>query len=80
MPVNIGAGADIAIADLARLVMEVVDYPGGLVTDPTKPDGTPRKLLDCARLTALGWQPTIGLREGIAQTYQAFLAGNGRGV
>lgn len=80
MPVNVGAGEDIAIADLARLVMEVVGHDGELLTDPSKPDGTPRKLLDCSRLNALGWQASIPLREGIAETYQAFLAGNGRGI
>jgi GDP-L-fucose synthase len=80
MPINIGVGEDIAIADLARLVMEVVGYQGELVTDPAKPDGTPRKLLDSSRLTTLGWKPAIPLREGIRQTYQAFLAGDGRGI
>lgn len=80
MPVNVGAGEDIAIADLARLVMEVVGHDGELLTDPSKPDGTPRKLLDCSRLNALGWQASIPLRDGIAQTYQAFLARSGRGI
>jgi GDP-L-fucose synthase len=80
MPVNVGAGEDIRIADLARLVMEVVGHDGELLTDPSKPDGTPRKLLDCSRLNALGWQATIPLREGVAQTYEAFLAGDGRGI
>lgn len=68
-PVNVGTGEDIAIADLARLVMEVVGFDGALVHDRTKPDGTPRKLLDTSKLTALGWCPRIGLREGIAQVY-----------
>mgnify|MGYP006274513205 CR=1 FL=1 len=68
-PLNIGCGEDIAIADLARLVMEVVGFDGDLVHDRTKPDGTPRKLLDTSRLAALGWSPKIGLREGIAQVY-----------
>jgi GDP-L-fucose synthase len=80
MPINVGAGEDIAIADLARLVMEVVGYQGELVTDPAKPDGTPRKLLDSSRLIALGWKPKIALRDGIARTYEAFLAGDGRGI
>lgn len=79
-PVNVGTGEDIAIADLARLVMDVIGHQGELLTDPSKPDGTPRKLLDCSQLTALGWKASIPLREGIAQTYQAFLAGDGRGI
>ena len=70
-PINLGCGADIAIADLARLVMEVVELDAELTFDRTKPDGTPRKLLDTTRLSALGWRPAIGLREGIAQVYAA---------
>ena len=68
-PINVGCGEDVAIADLARLIMEVVGLDAELVFDRTKPDGTPRKLLDTSRLTALGWTPTIGLRDGIAQVY-----------
>jgi len=75
--VNIGAGTDISIADLARLVAEVVGYKGNPIFDTSKPDGTPQKLLDVSRLTELGWQCKIGLREGISSTYQHFLA-NGR--
>jgi GDP-L-fucose synthase len=78
--VNIGAGSEISIRDLTALVMDVLDYAGEIVTDPTKPDGTPRKLMDNSRLTAMGWQPRIGLREGIADAYAAFLAGEGRGL
>jgi GDP-L-fucose synthase len=80
MPVNVGAGEDLAIVDLARLVMEVIGHDGELLTDPYKPDGTPRKLLDCSRLTALGWKASIPLCDGIARTYEAFLAGDGRGI
>jgi len=80
MHVNVGSGADIAIIDLARLVMEVLDYPGAVVTDPSKPDGTPRKLMDNTRLTAMGWTPKVDLREGISRSYAAFLAGEGRGL
>ncbi len=80
LPLNVGAGEDIAIIDLTRLVMEVIGYDGPIVHDLSKPDGTPRKLLDTARLTALGWRPTIALRDGIAATYQAFLAGDGRAI
>ncbi len=68
-PVNVGTGEDIAIADLARLVMAVVGFDAELVFDRSKPDGTPRKLLDTSRLSALGWTPKIGLREGVAQVY-----------
>lgn len=60
--------------------MDVIGYDGEIVTDPSKPDGTPRKLMDNSRLTALGWQPRIGLPEGIAKAYAAFLAGEGRGL
>lgn len=72
--INVGAGKDLSIADLAALVGEAVGYEGGFIYDASKPDGTPRKLLDTSRLAALGWQPRIGLREGIALAYQDFLA------
>ena len=78
--VNIGAGSEISIRDLARLVMDVIGYDGEIVTDPSRPDGTPRKLMDNSRLTALGWQPRTDRRSGIAKAYAAFLAGNGRGL
>ncbi|MCE1174976.1 MAG: GDP-L-fucose synthase [Propionibacteriales bacterium] len=71
---NVGSGAEVSIAELAALVAEVVGYTGRIVQDPTKPDGTPRKLLDTSALTALGWQARIGLREGLAETYAWFLA------
>jgi GDP-L-fucose synthase len=67
--VNVGSGKEISIADLAALVAEVVGFKGRLVFDPTRPDGTPRKLMDNTRLAALGWAPRIALREGIAATY-----------
>jgi GDP-L-fucose synthase len=67
--VNVGYGEDIAIAELAMLISEVVGYVGEMVKDATKPDGTPRKLLDCGRLTDLGWVPSIDLRKGVASTY-----------
>jgi GDP-L-fucose synthase len=73
-PINIGSGEDLPIAELARLVAEVVGFTGAIVLDASKPDGTPRKLLDGAKLRALGWRPRIGLREGIADAYRAFLA------
>ena len=71
--INIGAGEDQSIAALAALVAEVLGYRGEFVYDNSKPDGTPRKLLDSSRLRALGWQPKIALREGIALAYQDFL-------
>jgi GDP-L-fucose synthase len=74
--INIGAGADQSIAELALLIADVLGYRGEFVYDPTKPDGTPRKLLDTSRLQALGWQPRTGLREGIALAYEDFLRRN----
>ncbi len=71
--VNVGCGADISIRDLAGLVARVVGYAGRVATDPSRPDGTPRKLLDAARLRSLGWQPSIGLEDGIRQTHRWFL-------
>lgn len=68
-PINIGTGSDIPIIELARLIMRVVGMDGAVETDPTKPDGTPRKLVDSSRLRALGWSPRITLEEGIRQTY-----------
>ena len=72
--INIGFGEDITIRELAELICDVVGFDGELVWDKTKPDGTPRKLLDVARIRALGWQPTVPLREGIVQTYDWFIA------
>ena len=71
--VNVGWGEDISIRELAELVCEVVGFDGELSWDKTKPDGTPRKLLDVSKLRGLGWTPTIPLRDGIAQTYDWFL-------
>jgi len=72
--VNIGCGEDITVRELAELICDVVGFNGELVWDATKPDGTPRKLLDITKIRALSWQPTIPLRQGIAQTYEWFLA------
>ena len=68
--VNVGTGSDISIRELAILVADVVGYSGRIVQDTSKPDGTPRKLLDILRVGALGWSSRIELREGIAQTYR----------
>jgi GDP-L-fucose synthase len=69
-PINIGTGADVTITDLARLIADVVGFTGRFVFDASKPDGTPRKLLDVSKLTALGWSPRIDLATGIRQTYE----------
>jgi len=77
--VNVGTGEDLTILELAQLVAQAVGFTGRIVTDPSKPDGTPRKLMDVGRLKALGWSPKIGLREGIERTvreYRAQSAGN----
>jgi GDP-L-fucose synthase len=71
--VNIGVGEDISIRELAELVKDITGYQGEIVNDTSKPDGTPRKLLDVSRLHALGWQASIPLREGIEKTYRWFL-------
>lgn len=72
-PINVGVGEDLSIAELASLVSEVVGYEGAISYDTSKPDGTPRKLLDVSRLTALGWRPKMPLREGLEQTYRWFI-------
>ncbi|MFE6127873.1 GDP-L-fucose synthase family protein [Streptomyces sp. NPDC056437] len=68
-PVNVGTGTDLTIREAAEQVAEVVGYRGTLEWDPTQPDGTPRKLLDISRISALGWQPRITLRDGLIETY-----------
>jgi GDP-L-fucose synthase len=76
--VNIGTGEDVTIRELAETVMQVVGFEGRIVFDASKPDGTPRKLLDVGRLHALGWRHRVELRDGIARAYQDFLARFGR--
>ena len=71
--VNIGVGEDISIKELALLIKDIVGYKGQLEFDTTKPDGTPQKLLDVAQLQNIGWEATIGLRQGIEETYRWFL-------
>lgn len=73
-PLNVGTGQDVTIAEFARLVAEVVGYQGQLAYDTSKPDGTPRKLLDVSRLTGLGWSAHTPLRAGLARAYAAFAA------
>jgi len=72
--VNVGSGEDITITDLTRLVMNVLDYDGPITHDLSKPDGTPRKLMDVSKLNALGWRAMTSLTEGIRRSYDAFLA------
>ncbi len=71
--INVGCGEDVTIRELAELICDVVQFDGELTWDKTKPDGTPRKLLDVSRLRALGWTPSISLRDGITRTYDWFL-------
>jgi nucleoside-diphosphate-sugar epimerase len=70
---NVGTGADISIRELAGIVAEVTGFSGAILTDPSKPDGAPRKLLDVSRLTSLGWHARTTLHEGISQTYRWYL-------
>jgi GDP-L-fucose synthase len=71
--INVGWGKDVSIAELATLIADVVGFDGEIELDTTKPDGTPRKLLDTQRINALGWQPAIELRDGLETTYASFL-------
>ena len=68
--VNIGVGEDVSILDLAKMVKQIVGFEGDIITDTTKPDGTPRKLMDVSKLTNLGWKASISLEEGINKVYQ----------
>ena len=70
---NVGCGEDITIGELAALTAEVVGFEGAVIFDASKPDGTPRKVLDVSRLRALGWSPKVDLRAGIARAYHWFL-------
>lgn len=72
-PINVGAGTDLPIADLARTIADVIGYRGDIRFDRSRPDGTPRKLLDVSRISALGWRPAIDLVSGIKATYEWFL-------
>lgn len=71
--VNVGSEEEVTILELAQLVADVVGFKGEIVTDASKPDGTPRKLMDGSKLKAMGWRPKVGLREGIAATYRWYL-------
>jgi GDP-L-fucose synthase len=78
--VNVGVGDDISILELARLIAETIGYTGEILTDPTKPDGTPRKLMDISRIERTGWTPVISFRDGLAAAYRDFLAGSESGA
>jgi GDP-L-fucose synthase len=71
--INVGFGQDISIKELAELIRTTVGYQGDVAWDSSKPDGTPRKLLDVSRITSLGWKPEIILEDGIHSTYSWFL-------
>lgn len=78
--VNVGSGKDLSILELAELIADVVGFEGTIEKDPSKPDGTPRKLTDISLLRQTGWEPKIGLKEGIASTYQDFLSNSVAGT
>jgi len=71
--INVGWEKDVSIRELSEIICEITGFSGKLHFDQTKPDGTPQKLLSTAKLRKLGWEPKIGLREGIRRTYQWFL-------
>ena len=79
LPLNVGFGDDVSIKELTELVAEIVGYEGAIGWDTTKPDGTPRKLLDSSRLRSLGWKPSISLHEGIKSTYQWYVTNSTAG-
>jgi GDP-L-fucose synthase len=70
--INIGSGKEISILDLAKLIAKIVGYEGDIQTDPSKPDGTPRKVMDVSKIHALGWSPKVDLEEGLRKAYQAY--------
>ena len=71
--INVGTGQDITILDLAQMVARITGFEGRILTDASKPDGTPRKLMDVSRLADMGWRARISLEKGIADTYRWFL-------
>lgn len=74
LPINVGNGSEISIQDLAHLIQDIVGFKGEIVWDGSKPDGTPRKLLDSSRINSLGWEAEIPLEQGLASTYEWYLA------
>ena len=79
-PFNLGTGSDIAILELAQMIARIIGYSGQLICDPSKPDGTARKLLDSGRIRQLGWSPKVMLEQGLERTYQWYLAQHGQGI
>lgn len=79
-PVNVGCGEDISIRELAYMIRDICGFRGDIVFDTSKPDGTPRKLLNVTRQRSLGWQPRINLRDGVAATYQWYVENRGLGL
>src|SRR6056297_1358784 len=77
--INVGCGEDVSILELARMIARVTGFDGRITCDPSKPDGTPRKLMDVARLSAMGWQARIGLEQGLRETYAWFLDARAQG-
>ena len=73
--VNVGSGSDLSILDLTKLICRIVGYPGRIEHDRSKPDGTPRKLMDSGKIMAMGWRPGISLEQGVAGVYRSFAAG-----
>ena len=78
--INVGLGTDVSIKELTEIVATVVGFTGRIVWDTTKPDGTPLKLMDVSRLTALGWKAKVTLREGVEMTYRSYLAEKAAGT
>jgi GDP-L-fucose synthase len=76
--INVGSGEDVSIREVAELIGKVVGYSGAIAYDATKPDGTPRKLMDVSRIKALGWKPQVGLEAGLGLAYRDFLEHPGR--
>ena len=72
--VNVGTGEDVTILELATLVSEIVGFSGRILVDPSKPDGTPLKLMDVSRLRSMGWSPATSLREGLDRSYRWYLS------
>ncbi len=72
--VNVGTGTDLTILKLAKLVAKTVGFSGEILTDPTKPDGTPKKLLDISKIQSTGWSPQVSFEVGLAAAYQDFLS------
>ena len=72
--VNVGTGVDLPIRELAALIQQTVGYEGGIVHDLSKPDGTPRKLMDVSKLSGMGWRSSIELGEGVRMTYATYLS------